>query len=100
MNPAGLHAPNGYLVVTPDNETDFDTIESDIRAICSRFQVLSTAYDPWQAAQMSQRLRAEGLPMFEFRATTQNFSPPSSSSMPRCARGGCGMMKIRCWNGV
>lgn len=24
---------------------------------------------------MSQRLRAEGVPMHEFRATTQNFSP-------------------------
>jgi phage terminase large subunit-like protein len=68
-------AANGYLVVTPGNETDFDTIETDIRAICSRFHVLSAAYDPWQAAQMSQRLRADGLPMFEFRATTQTFSP-------------------------
>jgi hypothetical protein len=28
-----------------------------------------------QSAQMSQRLRGEGVPMHEFRATTQNFSP-------------------------
>jgi phage terminase large subunit-like protein len=27
------------------------------------------------STQMSQRLRAEGVPMHEFRATTQNFSP-------------------------
>jgi len=70
-----LDAANGYLVVAPGNEADFDMIESDTRAICNRFQVCSAAYDPWQSTQMSQRLRAEGLPMFEFRATTQNFSP-------------------------
>ena len=35
----------------------------------------SAGYDPWQSAQMSQRLRAEGVPMHVFRATTQNFSP-------------------------
>ena len=35
----------------------------------------ASAYDPWQSTQMSQRLRAEGVPMVEFRATTQNFSP-------------------------
>jgi len=64
-----------HLVVTQGNETDFDEIESDVRQLCSRFRVLSVGYDPWQSAQMSQRLRAEGVPMHEFRATTQNFSP-------------------------
>jgi phage terminase large subunit-like protein len=68
-------AANGSLVVTLGNETDFDVIETDIRELSSRFQVVSVGYDPWQSAQMSQRLRSDGLPMFEFRATTQNFSP-------------------------
>lgn len=68
-------AAAGHLVVTRGNETDFDTIESDIRELCSRFHVLSAAYDPRQAAQMSQRLYSGGLPMIEFRTTTQNFSP-------------------------
>jgi len=68
-------AAAGHLVVTSGNETDFDEIESDVRQLCSRFNVVSAGYDPWQTAQMSQRLRAEGVPMHEFRATTQNFSP-------------------------
>jgi phage terminase large subunit-like protein len=63
------------LIVTPGNETDFDVIETEVRERCSRFRVVSVGYDPWQSTQMSQRLRAEGVPMFEFRATTQNFSP-------------------------
>ncbi len=67
-------AATGNLVVTSGNETDFDEIESDVRQLCSRFQVASVGYDPWQSAQMSQRLRGEGVPMYEFRATTQYFS--------------------------
>src|SRR5690349_10353126 len=53
----------------------FDEIETDVRQLCGRFNVVSAGYDPWQSAQMSQRLRAEGVPMHEFRATTQKFSP-------------------------
>lgn len=68
-------AANGHLVVTPGNETDYGLIEDDIRDLCRRFQVVSIGYDPWQSTQLSQRLRADGIPMFEFRATTQNFSP-------------------------
>ena len=31
--------------------------------------------DPRQAAHLSQRLRAEGVPMFDFSTNTQNLSP-------------------------
>ena len=68
-------AARGFLTVTPGNETDFGAIEAEVLELCRRFRVLSVGYDPWQSAQMSQRLRAEGVPTHEFRATTQNFSP-------------------------
>ena len=45
------------------------------REVCRRFRVASLGYDPWQATQMAQRLRAEGVAAFEFRATTQKLSP-------------------------
>ena len=45
------------------------------RHLCRRFRVVSLGYDPWQATRMARRLRAEGVAAFEFRATTQNFSP-------------------------
>ena len=67
-------AATGHLLITAGNETDFDEIESDACKLCSRFSVVSAGYDLW-SAQMSQRLRMEGVPMHEFRATTQNFSP-------------------------
>jgi phage terminase large subunit-like protein len=70
-------AADGFLTVTPGNETDFGTIESDILDLCRRFDVQSVAYDPWAATQLAQRLGGEGVPVFEFRANTQNFSEPT-----------------------
>lgn len=68
---------DAYLTITPGNETDFGMIEADLLDIAKRFRVTSVAYDPWAATQLAQRLQAEGLPMVEFRATTQNFSEPT-----------------------
>src|SRR5919112_2367839 len=68
-------AAGGHLVITPGDETDFGTIEDDLRDLCARFDVQSVGTDPWQAAHLSQRLRAEGVPMVDFRTTTQNLSP-------------------------
>lgn len=70
-------AAEGELIVTPGNETDFGWIESDIIEDCKRFEVASIAYDPWASTQLAQRLNEQGLPMIEFRATTQNFSEPT-----------------------
>ena len=67
----------GALTVTPGNETDFSAVELEISDLCRRFDVQSVAYDPWASTQLAQRLRAEGVPMIEFRATTQNFSEPT-----------------------
>src|SRR6185437_1659243 len=48
-------AAEGYLTITPGNETDFGTIESDILDLCKRFKVLSVAYDPWAASNGATR---------------------------------------------
>src|SRR4051794_25125176 len=70
-------AADGYLIATAGNETDFSAIEADVMDLCKRFNVQSVAYDPWSATQLAQRLTAEGVPLFEFRANTQNFSEPT-----------------------
>ena len=64
-------------MVTLGNETDFGTIEADILDLCNRFDVQSVAYDPWAATQLAQRLAAERVPVFEFRANIQNLSEPT-----------------------
>ncbi|GAC1628973.1 MAG: hypothetical protein NVS4B4_11770 [Bradyrhizobium sp.] len=70
-------AAEGFLTVTPGNETDFGQIEADLIEFCRRFRVQSVAYDPWAATQFAQRLQAEGVPVVEYRASTQNFSEPT-----------------------
>jgi len=65
---------SGRLTVTPGEVTDFDVIEDDIRADCSRFQMKEVPFDPWQATQLSGHMLAEGVPMVEFRQTVQNMS--------------------------
>ncbi len=70
-------ARDGVLQITPGNETDFGAIEIDLIEDCRRFDVQSLAYDPWGSTQLAQRLAAEGVPVVEFRANTQNFSEPT-----------------------
>ena len=80
-------AADGHLIVTPGNETDFSAIEDWLLECCRRFRVQSAAYDPWAATQFAQRMSAEGVPMVEFRATTQNFSEPTKE-LDAAIRGG------------
>jgi phage terminase large subunit-like protein len=67
----------GHMIATPGNEIDFSRIEDDLLKDCAAYEVGSVAYDPWSATQLAQRLQAQGVPVIEFRATTQNFSEPT-----------------------
>lgn len=67
---------SGRLVATPGDVTDFGMIEAEILEDASRFRVRDVAYDPWQSADLAQRLQANGASVVEYRATVQNFSAP------------------------
>lgn len=66
----------GRLVSTQGDVTDFGLIEAEVLEDASRFKVREIAYDPWQSADIAQRLQANGANMVEYRATVQNFSAP------------------------
>jgi phage terminase large subunit-like protein len=70
-------AETGHLTVTEGETTDYAVIEDALRSACKQFNVRAIAYDPYALMQLSQRLRNEGLPMIEYRATTLNFSEPT-----------------------
>ena len=93
-------AAEDYLAITPGNETDFDRIEGDILELCRRHRVASVGFDPWQSTQMAQRLRAEGVNMLEFRATTQNFSPAILELDAAMRSGRLRTTEIRCCRGA
>lgn len=59
----------------PGDGTGFGRIEDALRGLCGRSRLESVGTDPWRAARLSQRLRAEGVNMVDFRTTTQNLLP-------------------------
>lgn len=71
----GWHA-QGLLDVTDGNVTDFAEIETAIQEACGLFDVEQVAFDPWQAAQLAQRMMAVGVPMLEYRNIVANMSAP------------------------
>ena len=67
----------GDIEVTPGEVTDFAAIEEWLRAVAREFDLRACAYDPYALLQFSQRMTNDGFPMFEYRATTLNFSEPT-----------------------
>lgn len=66
----------GFLVVTEGNVADFDLIYDQIMQDMHDFEVLSLAYDPWNALALIPKLAAEGVPMVKLRQGTISLSPP------------------------
>lgn len=67
---------SGRITTTPGNTTDFGYIEQELLEVCKTFNVREVAYDPFQAAQFSQRMLDEGVPMVEVRPIVLNLSEP------------------------
>lgn len=64
------------LIVTKGNVIDYSVIEDDLLEATRLYAVEAVAFDPWQAAQLSQRMMDKGLEMIEVRPTVVNFSEP------------------------
>lgn len=72
-------AATGELILTPDDETDFAAVEAKLVELCGQFQVQGVAVDQWQAASLSQRLRAHyDVPVLTYPQNYQNMHPPMS----------------------
>lgn len=68
---------SGHLTVTPGNMTDYDYIKEDILQAYKDFDVRSTAYDPFQATYLVQKLMEEGVEnLVEYKHTVLNMSEP------------------------
>jgi phage terminase large subunit-like protein len=71
----------GLIEQTAGNVADLDgQIPDDVMDICSRFNVLGLAYDPWHAAAFVQGLERRGFDharLVEFRQTVASFAEPT-----------------------
>lgn len=74
-------AEQGLIRTTEGNVADLDgQIPDDVMEICSRFNVLQLAYDPWNATGFVQGLERRGFDherLVEFRQTVGSFAEPT-----------------------
>jgi len=69
---------SGHLIATPDDITDYDYIEADIKADAELYHIQQIAFDQWDASQvvthLQNHLGADRL--IQIPMTTQHLSPP------------------------
>lgn len=65
----------GLIEATEGEVTDYGVVEARIREDIARFGPLAIGYDRWNAAEIAQRLLADGHPLVEFNQTTKNYHP-------------------------
>lgn len=68
-------ASSGFIEIMDGDEVSFSQIEDDIKQATITVNIAEVAYDPWQATQLAQNLRDDGITAVEFRNTVQNMSP-------------------------
>jgi len=68
---------DGYVRATEGNETDYETLCEHIQAICADYQCEGIAFDPWNAAAVSQKLNDAGAHTVKFNQSIATFSEPS-----------------------
>lgn len=69
-------AQDGYIQTTDGPITDLNALQEWIAQDVRQYSVLSLAYDPMQATQMSQNLLGDGVPMVELAQNLKNMSEP------------------------
>jgi len=65
----------GLIEATEGEVTDYSVVEARIREDIDRFGPQAIGYDRWNAAEIAQRLLADGHPLVEFNQTTKNYHP-------------------------
>ena len=65
------------IEVTPGNIIDHAEIEAQVLADSKEYQLLSAAFDPWNAAQLTSALVGHGVPLFEFIQGLKSYTAPT-----------------------
>ena len=67
----------GFIIATPGNVIDYQFIEDTIDKYAKEFEIEETAYDPWNATMLTQRLAEKGMTMVEVRQGFASMSAPT-----------------------
>ena len=68
---------HGLIEVTLGNAIDHNEIQNAVIEDCRVFEASSIAIDPWNAAQLTANLLAEGLPMWDFIQGLRSYTEPT-----------------------
>lgn len=68
---------NGYLIATEGEIIDYDYIKNDILQLAKDYNLISVAYDPWNATYLTTQLIAEGI-------TVEKAIPGFRTMSPAC----------------
>jgi phage terminase large subunit-like protein len=66
----------GWITVTEGNQTDYETIQTDIEEDAEFFELEDMGFDPHNATMLTTRLVKAGINMVEYGPTVLNFSEP------------------------
>lgn len=73
------------LTVTEGNVTDYAVLRKDLEDLSQKFNIISVAYDGWNAAELTTRLSEDGFNMMRMAQTVANLSP-STKELDRFIR--------------
>ena len=66
---------SGFMIETTGEVTDYDEIFKKVLWVKDNFNLISVAYDQWNAAQISSKLSAEGVEMVQFIQGPKSYHP-------------------------
>jgi phage terminase large subunit-like protein len=75
--PYALWVDQGYLTATPGNIVDYSFIKARIAALCSQYEVVNLAVDPWNAQDLIAQLMADSIPVVEVFQTLARLTTAS-----------------------
>lgn len=70
---------DGWLITTPGNVIDYDSIRAEIRRLAATYDLRELGFDPWNATQLAVQLQGDGVTMVEVRQGYQTLSEPSKA---------------------
>lgn len=76
-----LYACEAIILRPPGGEgaLPFEVVESELRALCAKYEVREVIYDPWSFRRSAELLQQEGLPMVEFPQSPERLANASAN---------------------
>lgn len=73
--PYHLWVEGGHLIEVGDEVTDYDAVCNVIEESIKTYNVQQIAYDPWNAKQITVKMKDRGVPLVEFVQGTKSYHP-------------------------